>query len=76
MEEAESLMVDQEFSPSSLSVLTLINSSPCSAYDCEFVALAKHFDIKLVTQDKKILPEFPEMAVALDIFLQINPNVF
>jgi predicted nucleic acid-binding protein len=70
MEEAEGLMANQEFSPTSVSVLTLVNSSACSAYDCEFVALAKQFGIKLVTQDQKILREFPETAISIDIFLQ------
>ena len=64
------MMADREFSPTSLSVLTLVNFSTCSAYDCEFVALAKQFGIKLVTQDKKILRDFPETAISLDIYLQ------
>lgn len=69
MAEAEDLLADQEFSPTSTSVLTLVNDSHCSAYDCEFVALAKQIGIKLVTQDKKILREFPETAISLDLFL-------
>jgi predicted nucleic acid-binding protein len=67
-EEAESLMADHEFSVTSVQVLTLTNSSHCSAYDCEFVALAKQLSVKLVTQDKKILREFPEVALSLDDF--------
>lgn len=69
-EEAEALMADHEFAIPSVQVLTLIDSSRCSAYDCEFVALAKQFDVKLLTQDKKILHEFPAVAVSLDAFLQ------
>ncbi len=68
-DEAEALMTDQEFTVTSLQVLTLTDSSTCSAYDCEFVALAKQLSVKLVTQDKKILREFPEVAVSLDDFL-------
>ena len=68
-EEAEALMTDQEFTVTSIQVLTLTHSSSCSAYDCEFVALAKQLDVKLVTQDKKILREFSEVAVSLDDFL-------
>lgn len=64
-EEAEGLMAEREFSVPSASVLSLADSSKCSAYDCEFVALAKQLSIKLVTGDKKILSEFPEVAVAL-----------
>lgn len=69
-EEAESLMADHEFEVISLPVLTLADSSSCSAYDCEFVALAKQLGAKLVTEDKKILREFPDVAVSLDVFLQ------
>ncbi|MDD5323608.1 MAG: hypothetical protein PHD43_24000 [Methylococcales bacterium] len=69
IQEAEALMVDHEFTVTSVQVLTLTDSSNCSAYDCEFVALAKQLSVKLVTQDKKILLEFPEVAVSLDDFL-------
>jgi predicted nucleic acid-binding protein len=68
-EENEALMADHEFTVTSMQVLALADSSNCSAYDCEFVALAKQLDVKLVTQDKKILREFPEIAVSLDDFL-------
>jgi predicted nucleic acid-binding protein len=68
-EKAEALMTDQEFTVTSIQVLTLSHSSSCSAYDCEFVALAKQLDVKLVTQDKKILREFSEVAVSPDDFL-------
>ena len=68
-DEAEALMTDQEFTVTSLQVLTLTDSSTCSAYDCEFVALAKQLSVKLVTQDKKILREFPNVAVSLDDYL-------
>jgi len=65
-EEAEALMAAHEFTVTSVPVLTLADSSPCSAYDCEFVALAKQLSVKLVTQDKKILREFPDVALSLD----------
>ena len=70
-EEAEALMRDHEFSVTSLQVLTLAHNSGCSAYDCEFVSLAKQLNVKLVTQDKKILREFTETAISLDNFLKI-----
>jgi len=68
-EEAEALMADHEFTVTSVQVLTLTDSSSCSAYDCEFIALAKQLSVKLVTEDKKILHEFSEVAVSLDDFL-------
>lgn len=63
IEEAEDLMGSKEFEVNSTRVLSLVSDSSCSAYDCEFVALADDLDIKLVTFDEKIIKEFPESAV-------------
>lgn len=68
-EEAESLMADGEFTLSSVAIMNLVASSRCSAYDCEFVALARQLSVKLLTQDKKLLREFPDTAISLDEFL-------
>lgn len=64
--EAESLLQGQELEVDSLDVLELVKSSACSAYDCEFVALAKKLGIRLVTMDKKVLSNFPGRAVSLE----------
>lgn len=67
--EAESLFAENEYEPDSHQVLNLVQSSDCSAYDCEFVALAKYLDVRLLTQDKKVLAAFPQIAFSLqDIF--------
>jgi predicted nucleic acid-binding protein len=63
--EAESLLAGAEFEVDSLSVLELVRDSDCSAYDCEFVALAMKLDTRLVTMDKKLLRQFPKRTVAL-----------
>lgn len=63
--EAESLLAGNEFELESAAVLELVRDSDCSAYDCEFVALAVKLDSKLVTMDKKLLREFPGRALAL-----------
>ena len=64
-ETAESIMTQNEFDVPSSQVLALINESNCSSYDCEFVALAHHLNTPLVTQDKKILKEFPSTAITV-----------
>ncbi|MFO8028473.1 MAG: type II toxin-antitoxin system VapC family toxin [Cyclonatronaceae bacterium] len=69
IEEAEELMSTREFSINSKQILTLMSESTCSAYDCEFVALASDFDIHLVTFDKKILSEFPAISIHPNDFL-------
>ena len=63
--EAESLLGGGEYEVDSLAVLELVRGSDCSAYDCEFVALAMRLGTRLVTMDRKLLQAFPEHAVAL-----------
>ena len=65
-EEAEYLMKGREYTIPSSKVLSLVNDSQCSAYDCEFVALAQDLNTKLVTSDRKILKAFPKVAVSLE----------
>jgi len=66
---AESIMARNEFEISSSQVLALVDESNCSSYDCEFIALAHHLNIPLITQDKKILREFPSTAISVDNYL-------
>lgn len=68
--EAELLMAENEFMVKSSEIIFLVNNSNCSAYDCEFVALALNFKSTLVTADKKILSEFPSTAKSLQQFLK------
>jgi predicted nucleic acid-binding protein len=63
--EAESLLEGFEFDVHSRKVMELVRDSDCSAYDCEFVALAERLGTKLVTMDKKVLKAFPKHAVSL-----------
>ena len=66
MDEAMHLMQGREYEVTSYQVLSLAASSACSAYDCEFVALAQDLGAPLITVDKQILASFPEVAVSLD----------
>lgn len=63
--EAESLLQETEYMVNSLDVLQLVQQSKCSAYDCEFVALAQYLNLPLITMDKQILKEFPAIAKPL-----------
>lgn len=67
-DEAERLLADGEFTVASHEVLELAAGSGCSAYDCEFVALARDLDARLVTVDRQLLRAFPEVAVGLEEF--------
>jgi len=68
MNSALQTMEGREILPSSDLVLEIVAASDCSAYDCEYVALAKQLHVKLVTSDKKMCQSFPETAVELGAF--------
>jgi predicted nucleic acid-binding protein len=68
MDSALKTMEGREILPPSGLVLDLVAVSDCSAYDCEYVALARHLNVKLVTTDNKILGSFPETAIELGVF--------
>jgi predicted nucleic acid-binding protein len=63
--EAEDLMAGSEHEVDSQHVLELVRDSECSAYDCEFAALAIRLGVKLVTADSKLLKAFPKLAQPL-----------
>ena len=66
---AEFTMAQDEFCARPSNVFDLVAHSSCTAYDCEFVAVARERGIRLVTADREILREFPHIAVSLGDFL-------
>jgi predicted nucleic acid-binding protein len=66
--EAEDLLAGNEHDMDSADVLRLVRDSECSAYDCEFAALAADLGARLVTMDRKLLGAFPARAVSLKTF--------
>ena len=58
--EAEHMFFSREHDADSRQTLVLVGESDCSAYDCEFVALAMRLGTKLVTGDQKVLKAFPK----------------
>jgi predicted nucleic acid-binding protein len=65
MQKAETLMRGKEHVVASGAVMSLLAQSRCSAYDCEYAALAKEKGVKLVTNDKQLMREFPKLTVSL-----------
>jgi len=65
MNKAEELMRDGEYQIPSKDVLDLVDESGCSAYDCEYVALAKDLGVNLITTDKQLIKAFPKIVVNL-----------
>lgn len=70
MEDALQVLEKRQILPSYERVLDLIAESDCTAYDCEFVALARELNIQLVTADKQLLDRFPDCAISLEEFLK------
>ena len=59
-----------EFTVPTERVMQLVRNSQCSAYDCEYVALAQDLAVPLVTADPGLVRAFPQTAVALETFGQ------
>ena len=49
-------------------VIAAGNRSSVSAYDCEYVALARRLGVPLVTADRRLVETFPDTCVVLDRF--------
>lgn len=62
--DAENRMAGAEYGVASQPVLHLAIRSGCSAYDCEFVALAHDLRVPFVTADRQVLAAFPATAVS------------
>ena len=65
MQAAEGALSDCERDVRSMRVLDFVSQSDCSAYDCEFIALAAAMNIPLVTEDRRVLSGFPAIAVPM-----------
>lgn len=69
MAKAEKILGNSSLAVDSLGVLSEAASSGLSAYDAEYVALARRLSIPLVTSDRKVLAAVPTIACAPDAFL-------
>lgn len=67
---AAASLLGGEHAISDESVLELVNRSKCSAYDCEYAALAKALDTVVVTEDRELIRAFPKLCRTLDGFIQ------
>ena len=65
---AEALLSGREYAVPSVDVLAAAHESGCTAYDCEFVVLARSVGCTLVTLDRAVLAAFPEAATPLPEF--------
>ena len=68
MNSALELLRGREYEVSSHEVLRLASESECSAYDCEFIAVANELKVSLITSDKQLFRKFPEVTISLSDF--------
>ncbi len=67
---AASLARHREYSVDSQAVLSLVARRPMTAYDAEYVALAYHLGVPLVTFDRKLQAAAPDAAISVEAFLR------
>ena len=67
--EGEGLLEGSEYPVATPQVLHLAVTSRRSAYDCEFIALAREIGVPLVTSDRCLAAEFAPTAVLLDDYV-------
>lgn len=65
---AEQLLSAYEFTVAADAVLRLAAECECSAYDCEYVVLARELRVPLVTWDRQLLRAFPSVAKTPESF--------
>ncbi len=70
MAEAHDVLDDYTIDVPSTPILRLASASGCTAYDCEYVALAQLIDEPLATYDKALLRAFPATCTRPDDYLQ------
>jgi len=70
MNSALELLRGREYEVSSYEVLSLASESECSAYDCEFIAVANELKVSLLTSDKQLLKKFPAVTISLSDFCE------
>jgi len=69
LDAAEELVQGREYLVDGESVIDLVAVSSCSAYDLEYVALAETLGVPLVTNDQRVLSDFPDRAVTPERFV-------
>lgn len=68
--QAEMILSGNEFQVNSNKVLSLAKTSGCTAYDCEFIALAQSLDILLITTDRQLLKAFSDFTITAKNYVE------
>lgn len=68
MDAAEAKLHPRQYNILSATVISLAAQSDCSAYECEYVALAQELNVSLITANERVLAAFPHHTIALERF--------
>jgi predicted nucleic acid-binding protein len=60
--------VGAEYEVNPEQVLRPVDDSRCSAYDCEFIVLARDLGVPMIASDRQLLREFPDAALSMEDF--------
>lgn len=69
-DQAETMLAGNEFQVNSNKVLSLAKDSGCTAYDCEFIALAQSLEQPLITTDRKLLRAFSDFTATAKDYVE------
>jgi len=64
MHASRRLLLKRKPASEDFDIFALATRSGCTAYDCEFVALAITHNVPLLTFDKQVLKAFPSVALS------------
>ena len=67
--ESSMRMNENQFEVDMRKVLSFVHQSSCSSYDCEFVSLADELGVPLITNDGRILKNFPDIAISPEAYI-------
>lgn len=67
---AERLIGSREHAVDGKAIMELLIDSTCSAYDGEFIVLAKKLGTKVITYNKRLIEEFPDLAMTPEDYLK------
>jgi predicted nucleic acid-binding protein len=61
-------LTEKEFTVPAEQILKLVLASECTAFECEYLALALDLEVPLVTRNEKLSSAFPKVALSLTDF--------
>ncbi|HMP91149.1 MAG TPA: type II toxin-antitoxin system VapC family toxin [Kiritimatiellia bacterium] len=74
-DEALARLAGSEFYPDTGEVIRIAQANMISAYDAQFIALARQKGVVCVTEDKEMLKKCPDITLTMEAFIDGGPLV-